>query len=170
MHVFKVKIFIFIQYFLKFSIIWDRTFIGIKKLSFVKKNNLGTGLGMEGLQTTKHPWAPQTDLQSLLIRRMVSKPTFLANQNHLRAACYVCQAPQLILASSKSIFQKQIFSFYIHQKPFFEKFNVIIKFLWNKQFLLKSVLLLVFRLLIYLFFSKFHKFLNLCRTIVALYK
>ena len=54
-------------------------------------------------------------------------------------------------------------------KAFFRNLNMFMKFLMvHKQFVLKSLLLL--RLILLILFSKFHKFLNLSRTIAAFYK
>ena len=78
----------------------------------------------------EHSWALQADLRSLLISRMVSEPTV----SHVQ----------------QFDFQKQIFGFYINQKLFFKNLNMIMKLLMvHKQFELKSLLLLRFRLILF---------------------
>ena len=59
-----------------------------------------------------------------------------------------------VLSSRQAIrYSKQVFGFYIHQKPFFSyNLNMIIKFLMiHYQFVLKSLLLLRIKLLILFF-------------------
>ena len=57
----------------------------------------------------------------LLICRMAAPSYLLANQNLLRASCYVFKGNLLCLHVQQSNIQKQIFGFYIHQKHFFRK-------------------------------------------------
>ena len=111
-----------------------------------------------------HPWVPKNDLRSLLIFRMVSSQ-LLANQNRLRASCYVWQAAQLCLTSNNSIFNNKYWAFTSTKSLFSKNLNMFIKFLIvHKQFVLKSLLLLRLR---FFCFSKLHKFLN-CTNLIRL--
>ena len=79
-----------------------------------------------------------------------SPSQLLANQNRLRVSCIRLPGSLTHSYVQQIDFQKQIFGFYIHQKPFFRK---KIKhdnkaFIAREQFVLKSQLLLRFRLLI----------------------
>ena len=78
----------------------------------------------------------------------------LANQNRLWVSCIRLPGSLTHSHVQQIDFQKQIFGFYIHQKPFFREKktqhdNKV--FIIHEQFVLKSQLLLRFRLLILFF-------------------
>ena len=109
-----------------------------------------------------HPLPPREGVQNIHEPRKLTSgaswwaewPTskLLANQNRLRASCFVCQANQLCLHVQQSDIQWQIFGLYISQNLFSKNLYMINKFLMiNKQFVLKILLLLRFRLLIFFF-------------------
>ena len=87
-----------------------------------------------------------------------------ANQNHFRASWYVCQATQLCL-SIRYLITK------IHQKPFLfeESQHVQSVFYGTLTICVKKSTFMEIKTFLFCF-SKFHKFLNLCRTIAALNK
>ena len=68
----------------------------------------------------EHSWAPQTDLRSLLIAEW-SHSQLLADQNRLRASCYVWQSAQLCLTASNSIFHNKYLAFTSTKSLFPEK-------------------------------------------------